>query len=127
MLDEKTIRSFGNATRLEYLCGLSCLNFDKKRGFLLHKGSKLQRTLLFLNTVHIWGYMAFLGISLLNKLKSDKPKPSEIFWLLLYFCAYTWQSVESTEFYIHRKEIARAFNCTAHLARNLLLGKKTNE
>jgi hypothetical protein len=116
MLDDKTIKLFGDAVSFEYKLGLSPMNFDTKRGFLSHKGSNLQRLFFALNLLHLFGYMSFQGISLCFSLTGDK-KPADVFWFLAYFCCYLFVLLTALDVWIHRATVAQAFNCAVNLAK----------
>jgi hypothetical protein len=121
MLDDKTIKLFGDAVSFEYKLGLSPMNFDTKRGFLSHKGSNLQRLLFTLNLLHLFGYMSFEGISLCFSLTGDK-KPGDVFWFLVYLCCYLWVLLTAWDVWIRRATVAQAFNSIVSLAKRCMKG-----
>jgi hypothetical protein len=126
MLDEKTIKLFGDTVAFEYKLGLSPMNFDAKRGFLLHSGSYLQRLLFALNLLHLFGYLSFEGISLCLSLKGGR-NPSDVFWFLAYFWAYLWAFLSSLDAWIRRETVAQAFNCTVNLSRRIMKGNSNSK
>jgi hypothetical protein len=121
MLDDKTIKLFGDTAAFEYKLGLSPINFDAKRGLLLHNGSYLQRLLFALNLLHLLGYLSFEGISLCSSLTGDR-NPSDVFWFLLYFCVYLWALLSSLDAWIRRDTVAQAFNSIVNLAKTCFKG-----
>jgi hypothetical protein len=126
MLDDKTIKLFGDTVAFEYKLGLSPMNFDAKRGFLSQNGSYLQRLLFTLNLLHLFGYLSFEGISLCLSLNGSR-NPSELFWFLAYFWAYLWAFSSSLDAWIRRETVAQAFNCTVNLARRIMKGNNNSK